>query len=98
MNRSEMISKKQIWTQWNELSSIDLMQVEQAVDADPYKTFVVVPLTFPSELLDMARAKLSLIKATRHVKDKPILVIALDGGFLIGRFVVPEVNDTSIIF
>ena len=69
--------------------------MEQAVDADPYKTFVVVSLAIPSELLDMARAKLSLIKATRHVKDKPVLVLALDGGFLVGRFVVPEVGHFS---
>lgn len=70
-------------------------QVECAVDADPYKTFVVVALSIPSELLDMARAKLSLIKATRHVKDKPILVLAIDGGFLVGRFVVPEASVTA---
>jgi hypothetical protein len=66
-------------------------QVELAVsDAGP-ASFVIVYLSIPPEMLEIGRAKLSLIKATRHCPHKPILVLALDDGCLIGRCTVPKV-------
>ena len=66
-------------------------QVESAVsDAGP-APFVIVYLSIPHEMLDIGRAKLSLIKATRHCPHKPILVLASDDGCLIGRCTVPQV-------
>ena len=66
-------------------------QVELAVkDAGP-ASFVIVDLSIPPEMLEIGRAKLSLIKATRHCPYKPILVLAADEGCLIGRCTVPQV-------
>lgn len=66
-------------------------QVEAAIsDAGP-ASFVIVYLSIPAEVLEIGRAKLSLIKATRHCPHKPILVLAWDEGCLIGRCTVPQV-------
>lgn len=65
-------------------------QVEAAIsDAGP-ASFVIVYLSIPAEVLEIGRAKLSLIKATRHCPHKPILVLAWDEGCLIGRCTVPQ--------
>lgn len=66
-------------------------QVETAIsDAGP-ASFVIVNLSIPAGVLEVGRAKLSLIKATRHCPHKPILVLAWDEGCLIGRCTVPQV-------
>lgn len=71
-------------------------QVEVAVvDAGP-ASFVVASLSIPSELLEIGRAKLSLIKATRHCTSKPILVLAVDDGCLVGRCTVPQVSFSRV--
>ncbi|XP_059353171.1 alanine--tRNA ligase, mitochondrial-like isoform X2 [Daphnia carinata] len=65
-------------------------QVETAIsDAGP-ASFVIVCLSIPPDMLEIGRAKLSLIKATRHCPSKPILVLAWDDGCLIGRCTVPQ--------
>ncbi|KAI9551853.1 hypothetical protein GHT06_022189 [Daphnia sinensis] len=65
-------------------------QVEVAIsDAGP-ASFVIAYLSIPAEVLEIGRAKLSLIKATRHCPHKPILVLAWDEGCLIGRCTVPQ--------
>lgn len=73
------------------LARIMQRQVEVAVDNAGPASFVVACLSIPSEMLEIGRAKLSLIKATRHCTTKPILVMAWDDGCLIGRCTVPEV-------
>lgn len=73
------------------LARIMQRQVEVAVCNAGPASFVVACLSIPLEMLEIGRAKLSLIKATRHCSSKPILVLALDDGCLIGRCTVPEV-------
>lgn len=73
------------------LARIMQHQVEVAVtDAGP-ASFVIACLSIPPDMLEIGRAKLSLIKATRHCPSKPILVLAVDEGHLIGRCTVPQV-------
>ena len=74
------------------LSRIMKHQVEAANRDGP---FVTLFLSIPAALVDIGGAKLSLIKATRHCPDKPIMVLAQEDDGLVGRCTVPEV---SIIF
>lgn len=67
-------------------------QVEEIV-RNGTEPFVVLALSIPPELLDIGRAKLSLIKATRHSPKKPILVLAWDGKELIGRCSILPVTN-----
>lgn len=66
-------------------------QVESAVREAETRGFVVAALDIPAEILEIGGAKLSLIKATRHCSDKPVLVLAWDGEYLVGRCAVPQV-------
>lgn len=67
-------------------------QVASALERFEGESFVVVALSVPPEMLEIGRAKLSLIKATRHCQNKPILVLAWDDGHLAGRCSVPQVS------
>ena len=74
-------------------------QVEVAVsDAGPTSPFVIARLSIPADMLAIGRAKLSLIKATRHCANKPILVLAVEDGCLVGRCTVPEVTSQLLSF
>ena len=94
-NRSEKLQSLIRSSAQEALSQSMRQQIESSLKDDPSKSFLVVALALPADLLDIGGAKLSLIKATRYCKDKPVAVLAVDGGFIVGRFVVPEVSIDS---
>lgn len=68
-------------------------QIKSAVQLNSNWAFIVHVVDMPNQLVNIGRAKLSLIKATRHCVDKPILILAYDDGCIVSRCTVPKVNE-----